>query len=51
VLNALTFFDTHDELYWNVTGNGWEPPIERVTAEIDLPVCWFSLKWREGAFR
>jgi uncharacterized membrane protein YgcG len=37
VLNALTFFDTHDELYWNVTGNGWEAPIEMVTAEIDLP--------------
>jgi uncharacterized membrane protein YgcG len=37
VLNALTFFDTHDELYWNVTGNGWEAPIEGVTAEIDLP--------------
>ena len=25
VLNALTFFDYHDELYWNVTGNGWKP--------------------------
>ena len=37
VLNALTFFDYHDELYWNVTGNAWEAPIARVTAEIDLP--------------
>src|ERR1700722_4624566 len=37
VLNALTFFDDHDELYWNVTGNAWEAPIARVTAEIDLP--------------
>lgn len=23
VLNALNHFDDHDELYWNVTGNGW----------------------------
>ena len=37
VLNALTFFEDHDEFYWNVTGNGWEAPIKRVTAEIDLP--------------
>jgi len=37
VLNALTFFDNHDELYWNVTGNAWEAPIAQVTAEIDLP--------------
>ena len=37
VLNAVTFFEDHDEFYWNVTGNGWEAPIERVTAEIDLP--------------
>ncbi|MGA2646947.1 MAG: DUF2207 domain-containing protein [Candidatus Sulfotelmatobacter sp.] len=37
VLNALTFFEAYDELYWNVTGNGWEAPIKRVTAEIDLP--------------
>ena len=31
VLNALTFFEDHDEFYWNVTGNGWEAPIERVS--------------------
>ena len=37
VLNALTFFEDHDELYWNVTGNEWEASIQRVTEEIDLP--------------
>ncbi|GAB4197495.1 MAG: hypothetical protein Tsb002_31720 [Wenzhouxiangellaceae bacterium] len=33
----LGFFDDHDELYWNVTGNGWGFPIERVRAEVTLP--------------
>jgi uncharacterized membrane protein YgcG len=37
VLNALTFFDDHDELYWNVTGNEWEAPIEHASAKIELP--------------
>ena len=33
----LGFFDTHDELWWNVTGNGWMFPIDRVTSTITLP--------------
>jgi hypothetical protein len=33
----VRFFDDHDELYWNVTGNGWDFPIRRATAEINLP--------------
>src|SRR5207253_1814980 len=33
----LGFFDTYDELYWNVTGNGWIFPIDRVEARIRLP--------------
>ena len=37
VLNALTFFEDHDELYWNVTGNEWEAPIEHASAKIELP--------------
>jgi uncharacterized membrane protein len=37
VLNALTFFDDHDELYWNVTGNEWEAPIEHASTQIELP--------------
>ena len=35
--NALRFFDEHDELYWNVTGDEWEVPIRKASAEIDLP--------------
>jgi len=33
----LGFFDDHDELYWNVTGNGWEFAIEQATATVHLP--------------
>jgi hypothetical protein len=35
--NQLGFFDTHDELYWNVTGNGWIFPIATATATVELP--------------
>jgi len=33
----LGFFEKHDELYWNVTGNAWEFPIDKVTATVELP--------------
>lgn len=37
----LGFFDEHDELYWNVTGNRWGFPIDKASAsvyfEFDVP--------------
>jgi len=33
----LGFFADHDELFWNVTGNGWIFPIERTSASVRLP--------------
>ncbi|HEU4665240.1 MAG TPA: DUF2207 domain-containing protein [Dokdonella sp.] len=33
----LGFFADHDELYWNVTGNGWDFPIDEATATVGLP--------------
>jgi uncharacterized membrane protein YgcG len=33
----IGFFRDHDELYWNVTGNGWDFPIDRVSADVHLP--------------
>ena len=33
----LRHFDDYDELYWNVTGNNWQFPIDRVVARIKLP--------------
>ena len=36
VRNAVLFFDDHDELYWNVTGNGWAAPIKKVRCMVSL---------------
>ena len=33
----MGFFADHDELYWNVTGNGWEFAIDHATARVLLP--------------
>ncbi len=33
----LGFFADHDELYWNVTGNGWGFGINQASAEVTLP--------------
>ncbi len=30
-------FESHDQLYWNVTGMGWTVPILSATAQISLP--------------
>ena len=35
--NGLRFFEDHDELYWNVTGDEWDVPIEAASATIELP--------------
>src|SRR5437868_6351291 len=37
VSDALRFFTDHDELYWNVTGDEWDVPIEAASAVIRLP--------------
>ncbi len=33
----LGFFDDHDELYWNVTGNGWDFAIDAASVAVTLP--------------
>jgi uncharacterized membrane protein len=35
--NGLRFFEDHDELYWNVTGDEWDVPIQAASARIELP--------------
>ncbi|HKD62940.1 MAG TPA: DUF2207 domain-containing protein [Candidatus Acidoferrales bacterium] len=37
ILNAIRFFEDHDELYWNVTGAEWDAPIRTASAKIELP--------------
>lgn len=49
VSNGLRFFDDHDELYWNVTGDEWEAPIEHAAALVRLPSGVSSV--RATAFR
>ncbi|MEN9406832.1 MAG: hypothetical protein RLZZ455_48 [Candidatus Parcubacteria bacterium] len=36
VKGILQGFDGYDELYWNVTGNGWGVPIERASAGVKV---------------
>ncbi len=38
VKNALMFFEDHDELYWNVTGNYWKAPIKEASAVVTLNI-------------
>ncbi len=37
VRNGLKFFEDHDELYWNVTGDEWDVPVYDASAQILLP--------------
>ena len=33
----IGYFDNYDELYWNVTGNGWDIPIDNASCKLYLP--------------
>jgi uncharacterized membrane protein YgcG len=50
----LGFFETHDELYWNVTGVNWEFPIDRASATVsfgfDVPSTGLTSEAYTGAF-
>jgi len=37
VSRAINYFDDHDEVYWNVTGNDWEVPIDTASAHVSFP--------------
>lgn len=37
VKRAINYFDNHDELYWNVTGDEWEVPILKANAVVNFP--------------
>jgi uncharacterized membrane protein YgcG len=40
----LGYFTDYDELYWNVTGNGWDFTIDQASARIVLPE---SVNWQD----
>ena len=37
VKNQIRYFETYDELYWNVTGSYWQFPILSASASVKLP--------------
>lgn len=46
----LGFFDDYDELYWNVTGNGWIFPIDHASVSIELPEAVVSDELRTAFY-
>ena len=45
------FFPDHDELYWNVNGNGWTFAFDQISAEVQLPtIVQMKLEAYTGRF-
>ena len=53
VRNGLKFFEDHDELYWNVTGDEWDIPVGDASAQILLPPGVTGVRTNEftGSYR
>jgi uncharacterized membrane protein len=53
VRNGLKFFEDHDELYWNVTGDEWDVPVGDASAQILLPTGVTGVRTNEftGSYR
>jgi uncharacterized membrane protein len=53
VRNGLKFFEDHDELYWNVTGDAWDVPLGDASAQILLPQGVTGVRTNEftGSYR
>lgn len=50
VNREIGFFPDHDELYWNVTGNNWDFPIDSATATVILPPIVRAAVRETGAY-
>lgn len=37
ISNPIRFFDDHDEIYWNVTGDQWETDIQKASFTLNYP--------------
>ena len=44
VWGSVAYFKDFDEIYWNITGNDWQVPIQKVEARVVLPNNVFPLK-------
>lgn len=53
VRNGLKFFEDHDELYWNMTGDEWDEPLGDASAQILLPQGVTGVRTNEftGSYR
>jgi len=53
VSNALKFHEDFDEIYWNVTGDEWDVPINSASATITLPAAAANIRanFATGAYR
>lgn len=47
---AINFFNDHDELYWNVTGNSWEVPIESASISVKGPDGFDAVTAKDDCF-
>lgn len=50
VRGVLRSFGEYDELYWNVTGNEWEVPINAVAATVTVPATVKQLACYAGSY-
>lgn len=50
VENAILFFDSHDELYWNVTGNYWQSTIMDASVKVILVTEKMSKELRASCY-
>lgn len=38
--NILGFFNDYDEWYWDINGNQWQQPFQKVSGEVIMPEGW-----------
>lgn len=51
VNRAINYFDDHDELYWNATGNEWTVTIEDAQAAVKLPSAIAASELQTNCFQ
>jgi len=53
VEDGIKYFEDHDELYWNVTGDEWDVPINAASATVTLPAGTTNIRTNvfTGAYR
>jgi uncharacterized membrane protein YgcG len=50
VENAVLFFEDHDEIYWNVTGNYWKAPIKHAQCSVRLGTEGITKKYQASCY-